>query len=365
MRNKRFILSALLAGYLVATSCTETRDPSKDIVYSFKPEVIFPSIVTSGKKSLLSIRLDSDVYHHAVLTHEVTYEDDKKSYLLSPKGNIIRPNEPFDISDKSILSSFDFYSEDLGEHNLKFTFKNSKGFTVTEERKVVVKNGTFKLSVKKSSYYVMVTYPLEIGYSYEVYDQLKHSYKLKFEVDGNHKSTLNGHKAGEWFNISKLSGKLSYLPLSTGTHNVKLISKNESGIEKEITFSVESGKSGAPKIKDLFISKFHVYRSYEDYIGGSDFTGSYLDFSGSFSVDTTGDNTPYVKGYIIIPSMDIKQSFELDKKKYNWKVEKGSNFEPSKGEPMEYIIVLTNSTGTSTEIRKTSVPTISDDVTEV
>jgi len=37
MKRSEFILSALLAGYLVAISCTETRDPSKDIVYSFNP----------------------------------------------------------------------------------------------------------------------------------------------------------------------------------------------------------------------------------------------------------------------------------------------------------------------------------------
>jgi len=59
MKRSKFILSALLAGYLVATSCTETRDPSKDIKYDFKADVIFPETVTSGSKSLLYLKLNT------------------------------------------------------------------------------------------------------------------------------------------------------------------------------------------------------------------------------------------------------------------------------------------------------------------
>jgi len=56
------------------------------------------------------------------------------------KETLLRPGQTFDIPHVSEYYSFDFYGEDIGIHNLKFTFKNSGGFTVTKEKEINIKN---------------------------------------------------------------------------------------------------------------------------------------------------------------------------------------------------------------------------------
>jgi len=253
MKRSKFILSALLAGYLVATSCTETRDPSKNIVYSFKPEVIFPETTTSGRNQILHIKLASDVYKDGVLDHEVTYIDDQKSYLLFPKGDTINPGQTFSIPHIDRSETFNFYSESLGDHNLEFIFKNSKGFTVTEERKVVVEKATFKFNVKKSEQELTMDTPMVVEYFIDPYDRLNHSYKIKFEVEGNYNATLNGHESDEWFDVFDMSGKLTYIPLTVGTHKVRVTSKNDENTKKVDYFTIVSKGPGIPVLKSFSI----------------------------------------------------------------------------------------------------------------
>jgi len=305
MKNNKIILLALLAGYLVATSCTETRDPSKDIVYRFIPEVVLPSDIPSGKKQILSIMLKSPVYNNGFLNHECVYQDDKNSYLLSPKGDIIKPGEKFSISNIDEYIRFNFYSEDLGDHNLKFTFKNSIDFTETREYKVSVEKATFKIILKNLELTSEIEKQAEIEYLFEVYDELNHSYKMKFEIEGNHRATLNGFRAGEWFNISKTFGKLLYNPLTLGTHKVKISVRNNEDVEKNTTFAIKSIEKIGPNISNLSIGNFE-FKSSENLIVDRKITNNLL-LHVNLDFNT---NSPYIKGRFIMSHLDAESAFE-------------------------------------------------------
>jgi len=184
MKNK-FILSVLLVGYLATTSCTETRDPSKGIVYSFSADFFWPEDVTAKRNSLLNIKLASDIYNNGFLDHEGVYTDDKPSFLLTSNRDTIMPREKFSIPKIDEYIPFKFYSEDLGKHNLKFTFKNSMGVEITKEQKLLVKEAKFSFWIKQSAKEVKVGEPLEIEFSIDPYEgrQDQHIYELNFESD--------------------------------------------------------------------------------------------------------------------------------------------------------------------------------------
>jgi len=311
MKKNKFILSALLVGYLVTTSCTETRDSGKDIVYSFSADFLCPKEIIAGKRSLLNIKLVSDVYLDDHIKYECFFEDSKNSFLLSSKGDTIRSGKIFQIPNinKNIL--LDFYSDDLGEHNLRFTFKNSREFTVTKEQKLLVEKVPFTFEVKRSFENIMIGTPLELVYLLESYDQLKHSYKLKFEIEGSHNATLYGNEQGKWFNISELSGKLSYVPLTPGIHKVKITAKNEARIEKIADFTITSVGMGNPTIKSFSVDKLIVSNFYKMREGAIilDYRTSKFDWT----LDAySGNDKPFVKGTVRIGSLRIEQSFEIN-----------------------------------------------------
>jgi len=259
MKKSKFILSALLAGFLGLTSCDDTRDTS-DIKYNFSSEVTLPKTVTSGRNQILPIKLSSDVYRDGVLEHEGVYIDDQKSFIISPKGDTIKPGQTFSIPHIDKSGTFNFYSEALGDHNLKFIFKNSKGVTMTEEHKVIVEKSTFKFTVKKIDQELTMDTPMDVEYFIEPYDELKHSYKLKFEVEGNYNATLNGHKPDEWFDVFDTSGKLTYIPLTVGTHKVRVTSKNNEDTKKVDYFTVVSKGPGVPVIKSFSLEEPLIIR---------------------------------------------------------------------------------------------------------
>jgi len=111
-----------------------------------------------------------------------------------------------------------------------------------EEQKPTTKEDVFSFKIGKLPKEVILGTPVEVEYSYEEPNVQKRNYQVKFEFeeDKNSSATLNGHKPGEWFNISRLSGKLSYIPLTSGTHKVKIVSKSDAGGEKSVSFTIVS-----------------------------------------------------------------------------------------------------------------------------
>jgi len=363
MKKSKFILSSLLAGYLVLASCSETRDPSKSIVYNFSADFFWPENVVAGKNSLLNVKLTSDVYRDGFIQHEATFTDDKNSFLLY-KGDTIKAGEKF--IDKNI--PFEFYSEDLGEHNMKFIFKNSMDVSITKKQKLLVEEGTFKFSLKSLYQEVAIDTPLEIEYSIEAYDQLEHSYKLKFEFekDKNHNATLGGHIAGEWFDISKLSGSLSYIPSTLGTHNVKITSKNDKGAEKTTSFIVESRGSGKPIIRNTS-NEVRVYGLQATDINNNILFTENHKMSIVFSLQAySGNNSSLLKGKFTMKDLGgIEHNFEVSSPHQdqilNYKWEQGSYeldkfFVLKKGFRVPYQLELTNTDGEKIIYNGTVIP---------
>jgi len=372
MKKNKFILSALLAGYLVTTSCTETRDPSEKIKYDFTAKVTFPETVSSGKKHILHIKLASDVYKDGALDHEGVYMDDQKSFLISPKGDTIKPGQTFSIPNMDKLNTFNFYSEDLGEHNLKFIFKNSKDITVTKEHKVLLEKATFKFNVKKYFQSITIDTPLEIEYSHEAYDQLKHNYKLKFEVEGNYNATLNGHKEDEWFDVFDASGKLTYIPLTVGTHKVRITSKNYAGTKKVDSFTIISKGVGIPVIKSFTLDKLIIKgakRSNCQYTGCRRYIWNHYVKGFQWKLYAhSGNDKKYIKGKLTFFGLkNMVHNFEMKDGKdqilglwfHSNKHQLDEDFLLTDGQLIDYELELENSYGKK-YIHKGTVPIVLD-----
>jgi len=90
MKRKKIILSTLLVGYLATTSCTGRKDQEDGIKYRLSAELYWPKNVYAGKNSSLNIKLTSDVYEDGFTQHEGIFTDDKKSFLISKKGDTIK-----------------------------------------------------------------------------------------------------------------------------------------------------------------------------------------------------------------------------------------------------------------------------------
>jgi len=286
--KKSLKLSILLVCYLLSViSCVETRDPSEKIVYSFEPDLFIGETINVGKESDFYLKLNSNVYKNGVLSHEGIFTDDKESFLISPQGDKILPNQEFIIPKTGENITYGFYSKELGEHNLKFKFKNSMGYSTSIDKKVLVEKGDFSFSVFPWNRKGEVDNPIILSCSVDTsYDDLNHSYDIKFDVEGDHVATLNNHGAGEWFKFEKTkidtggteivevtvpfynaNGKistpvskpyykggsilLSYKPKTVGTHNVKVTMKNDLGAENTQIFTVESEGPAKPTIVNV------------------------------------------------------------------------------------------------------------------
>jgi len=306
--------------------------------------------------------LKSPVYNNGFLEHECVYEDDKNSVLISSKGDTIKLGEKFNISNLDKLETFYFYSEDLGEHNLNFTFKNSMGFIKTMKYKMLVEDEAFKFLLKPLSQEATIDTPLEIEYSHKAYDQLEHTYKVKFEVNNSYNfnrelnATLNGHKQGEWFDIYETSGTLTYIPLAIGTHEVKITSEDEKGIERIESLTIESRGTGSPIVRFFSIDELRIYGLFTPR------DRSIIDHKISlFSMRLdahSGNNKPFLKGKITIKSLGIEHNFEIK----NYESEKQilcyshdskgqklpENIEFYMDKPVQYELELTNSYGIKT-----------------
>jgi len=141
MRNsiKLFFCSSAL--FLVACFATSSCDSNKDryVSYGFYAEVVSPSDpIKSNESGEIEIVIKSDNYKEGI-DHEVNYTDNKNSVLVASTGDTIKKGETFRILKLGEVHKYKFRSEEEGEHSLKFSFKNSKGYTFTQGRLISVK----------------------------------------------------------------------------------------------------------------------------------------------------------------------------------------------------------------------------------
>jgi len=127
-----------LVSFLALLSCDSNKDRYES--YNFYAEVtpLFKEELPANEDGAIEIVIKSDNYKVGI-NHEVSYTGSKNSVLIDSSGNIINKGSTFVISDVDKQHIYKFRSEDIGEHNLKFNFKNSKGYTFTQARVVKVK----------------------------------------------------------------------------------------------------------------------------------------------------------------------------------------------------------------------------------
>jgi len=142
MKNiiKLFFNSSVLflVGSLALLSCDSNKDRYES--YNFYAEV-HPTedAYVVGKAGKIEIVIRADNYKEGI-NHEVSYTGNKNSELINNSTEeIIKKNSIFVIPDVDKKYIYKFLSEEKGLHNLKFSFKNSKGYTFSQGIVVEVK----------------------------------------------------------------------------------------------------------------------------------------------------------------------------------------------------------------------------------
>jgi len=112
----------------------------RKVEFDFTPEVIAPEKSNLNEGVEIKIFITSSVYNNGFLNHYLSYIGNRNSFLVSAKGDTIEIGESFVINNLDEWVSYKFYGKDLGEHNLKFTFKNSMGKEISIEKDILVES---------------------------------------------------------------------------------------------------------------------------------------------------------------------------------------------------------------------------------
>jgi len=119
-----------LVGFLALLSCDSNKDRYES--YNFYAEIHPVKDIYVGKAGEIEIVIRADNYKDGI-SHEVSYTDNKNSELINNSTEeIIKKNDTFIIPDVDKKYIYKFISDEKGLHNLKFSFKNSKGYTFSQ-----------------------------------------------------------------------------------------------------------------------------------------------------------------------------------------------------------------------------------------
>lgn len=119
-----------------------------DVNFAFKPIIELPEKTTVDKPTDLNMKIESNVYKENLIDHDFQFVSDKKTKIISPDGDTIRMNTPAKIPHDGNFHKYQFIGEEIGVHQLKFLFKNSKKVEISEQKNILVEYEDFNLTAE-------------------------------------------------------------------------------------------------------------------------------------------------------------------------------------------------------------------------
>lgn len=240
MKNKNKLknfLRGLVGSVSVALTlwACDTNELDIDIDWSFKPEIQLAETTHIKDKTDMNVKIHSSVYKQGFNTHLFQYSGNKSSFLVSPKGDTILMNKETIVPFDGQFHQYKFVGNEGGDHDLKFVFRNDKGFKTEVKKKIEVKVSDFVFTTTAQSVETIIGKPISVAYTLEPVENNEQTFELRFETSGD--GTLNGHNEGVWFEVKKGGGTLTFIPTTAGQHQVTVYARSSFGVVKTSTFT--------------------------------------------------------------------------------------------------------------------------------
>ena len=159
-------------------------------------------------------------------------------YILEEGQGIIEgvPAGTWIVLDKGATLK-NFLPTSAGVHKITFTAKNTAGTEITKTIELNVSQPTFDLSAVPVNTTAIINEQIDINFHLSVLgDDLGSTYEMAYTSSGL--SNLDGHQQNTYFQIQKGNFSLKYTALAIGKHDITIKARNQFGVEKTVTFTV-------------------------------------------------------------------------------------------------------------------------------